>query len=118
MNLKKNELKLTDTINKGEFKGKTIQTIIDNNKKDLFKLCQLGYQFNEEVYDYAGYKHTIRDINAYNQIIDNKCKKEDKVYPKESESLYKILRNLLTIEKAYINENNNIEEITEDIEDE
>lgn len=97
---------LTDKI-----KTKTVQQIIDEDKKNIFKLLKEGYIFEEEVLKYAHIVKTIKDEKISNVIVEHE--KNDKVYEKDKDSVNKILKDILTLDniKEYKEEETTEEEI-------
>lgn len=82
---------LTDKI-----RTQTIKEIIDEDKKNIFKLIKEGYVFNDDVLIYAHISKNIKNEKFTNVIVEHE--KNDKVYEKDKDSVNKILKDILTLE--------------------
>lgn len=82
---------LTDKI-----RTQTIKEIIDEDKKNIFKLIKEGYVFNNDVLIYAHISKNIKNEKFTNVIVEHE--KNDKVYEKDKDSVNKILKYILTLE--------------------
>lgn len=82
---------LTDKI-----RTQTIKEIIDEDKKNIFKLIKEGYVFNNDVLIYAHISKNIKNEKFTNVIVEHE--KNDKVYEKDKDSVNKILKDILTLE--------------------
>lgn len=89
-----NKLKLNHIIEDGKYKGKKISELA-SNKKTIFELLKNGYNFDDEVLLQAGIKKTIRDVQIKTEVVEHI--KDNKVYPKDTESITKILKDLQTV---------------------
>lgn len=89
-----NKLKLDNIIEDGKYKGKKVSELA-LNKKVIFELLKNGYNFDDEVLLQAGIKKTVRDIRTRTEVVEHK--KDTKVYPKETASVAKIVKDLETI---------------------
>ena len=82
---------LTDKI-----RTQAIKEIIDEDKKNIFKLIKEGYVFNDDVLIYAHISKNIKNEKFTNVIVEHE--KNDKVYEKDKDSVNKILKDILTLE--------------------
>lgn len=96
--MKKEKLNLNSIITTGKYNGKTVEDIIYENKKEILELVRKGFDFEEEVYTKAGYKHTIRDQKFIFEFVDKPKQKDTKVYAKDTENVSKIIESLSTID--------------------
>lgn len=110
MKQKSKKLSLESVIDNSLFKNKKVVDIINNNKKDIFKLIKEGYSFDDEVLTLAGIKKCVKEVKTTNQIVEHE--KDTKVYEVDKTPLHKILKEISTIEGYTFNENS-IKEETE-----
>ena len=97
------KLKLTDKINFGENKKVVVSEIV-NKKGEIFKLIKEGYEFDDEVLEKARIKKTIRDVKIISKIVNTK-KTDKKIYPKETENIKTILKEINILEDIPNNDN-------------
>ena len=99
------KIDLNYVVEEGKYKGKKISDLV-SNKKTIFELLRNGYNFNDEVLLKAGIKKTIRDIKTTTEVVHHE--KDAKVYPKETASVSKILKDLETVvnQTQYYDSNN------------
>lgn len=99
------KVKLNTVIEDGKYKGKKISELV-SNKKIIFEMLKDGYIFDEEVLIKAGIKKTVRDVKTTNEVVQHE--KDTKVYPKETASISKIIRDLETVinQAQYYDTNN------------
>ena len=118
--MSKIKLSLESVIENGPYKGNTVRDIIKTDKKQLFDLIKRGVLFEEEVYKEARIQHNVRDYEIKHEVVDKIKLKDTKIYPKETESVKKIMESLLTLNNTsydyddnYYNndENENLNEI-------
>ena len=94
-------LKLTDKITIGK-KQKIAVSEIVNVKGEIFRLIKEGYEFDDEVLEKARIKKTVSNIRVTSEIVRPK-KTDNKVYPKETESIKTILKSINTLEDVSSN---------------
>lgn len=99
---KKTKLNLNSIIDNGVFKNKKVIDIVNNNKKDIFKLVKEGLYFDDEVLALAGIKKTIKNVKTSIQIVEHS--KDTKVYEIDKTPLQKILKEISTIEGYSFND--------------
>lgn len=113
---KKTKLNLNSIIDNGVFKNKKVIDIVNNNKKDIFKLVKEGLYFDDEVLALAGIKKTIKNVKTSIQIVEHS--KDTKVYEIDKTPLQKILKEISTIDgysmETIIKEDNDECEFDED----
>ena len=109
------KLKLDNIIEDGKYKGKMISELA-SNKKAIFELLKNGYNFDDEVLLQAGIKKTVRDIRTRTEVVEHE--KDTKVYPKETVSISKILKDLETVvnQSQYYDSNSDV--VLKDLSDE
>lgn len=116
MSIKK--LSLTDTLDSDKYKGKTIEQILDTDKRRMFKLLKLGYDFDDEVLEKYRFKRTIRDVKFVHEFVDKTPQPTSKkTLTKDTvENARKLMKSLATLDndKSYYN----VEEATEETGDE
>ena len=96
----KKKISLKDKINDSNYKNKTIEEIININRKYIFELIKKGYDFDDEVLMKCNIKKTIKNQTVKLEIAEHQ--KDDKVYEKETESLKNIIKSLLIIDNQNI----------------
>lgn len=97
-------LSLDSIIKKGKFNGKTVNQIIENDRKEIINLVKKGYSFSDEVFEKAKFKHQVRDNNIVLEVVD-KPKTVNKPLNKDTEKLENIIESLSTISNCrYIND--------------
>ena len=105
------KLTLNDTINVGKNKKVLISDLVDI-KGEIFKYIKKGFWFDDEVLEKAGIKKTVRDEKIETVFADKKTKLNNKIYPKETESLKNVLKSINTLDN---NDNITFEEENDDI---
>lgn len=110
-----NKLKLHNIIEDGKYKGKKVSELA-LNKKVIFELLKNGYNFDDEVLLQAGIKKTVRDIRTRTEVVEHE--KDTKVYPKESASISKILKDLETVVNQSQYYDSNSDGVLKDLSDE
>ena len=104
------KLGINDIFEEGKYKGKKVSSVA-SNKKVIFDLLKTGCAFDDEVLEMAGIKKNVHDVKASTEVVEHE--KDTKVYPKETESLAKILKEIEVLNdptKYYSNESNDNEE--------
>ena len=91
------KLTLNDTINVGKNKKVLISDLVDI-KGEIFKYIKKGFWFDDEVLEKAGIKRTVRDEKIETVFGDKKTKLNNKIYPKETESLKNVLKSINTLD--------------------
>ena len=100
-------LKLEDIFDDGKYQGISVREVIENDRKNVLTLSKQGYYFDDEVYEFANYKRSIRDVEFHYEFIDKvKQNKDKKKYTNDSvEKTRKFSRELSTLEdNSYIDE--------------
>ena len=105
------KLTLNDTINVGKNKKVLISDLVDI-KGEIFKYIKKGFWFDDEVLEKAGIKRTVRDEKIETVFADKKTNLNNKIYPKETESLKNVLKSINTLDN---NDNITFEEENDDI---
>lgn len=102
---KMKKLGINDIFEEGKYKGKKVSSVV-SNKKAIFDLLKTGCAFEDEVLEMAGIKKNVHDVKASTEVVEHE--KDTKVYPKETESLAKILKEIEVLNdptKYYDNSN-------------
>ena len=91
-----NKLDINSVISDGKFKGRNMSEI-SKDKKNIFILIKEGYQISDDILSKIGIRKNIHDIKFTTQIVEHE--KDNKVYPKETMSVSKIIKELETVER-------------------
>lgn len=89
------KLSFADKIPSGEYRGRTVQDIIDDPEIRLITLIKVGFEFTDDVLKAGGIRTQVRDVQIKNEVVQHI--KDNRVYAKEVEPISKILRELETI---------------------
>lgn len=98
--MKNKKLNLDSVITAGKYKGKTVSQIVEENRKEILSLYKKGYDFEEEVFEKARYKHIIRDEKVFCEIVTRDSPKKIKTFKKDTANISKIIEELSTIDRT------------------
>lgn len=81
----------------GRYEGKTVEELVNKNRRAIFAMIKKGVIFDEEVLAMAHIKHVVHPTVVYNEIVhhDNTPKKK---YEKDKAKLEDILKEINTLE--------------------
>lgn len=109
-------LNINDVITKGKHAGKIVKDII-NDKKIVFEVLKDGNPLNDEILNTVNIHKNIRNISFVNEVVIHE--KHDKIYPKDTVTLNKILKELETLSNQDYNfKDNTTDNIKEGIDEE
>ena len=109
-------LNINSKIEGGKYDGKTINSILKSNKKEIFNLIKEGYIFDDEVLALAGIVKKIKS-NTFKQIVVDHDS-DNKIYEKDTMSVAKIINDISTIDKMNYKEFDESEKCNTDDNDE
>lgn len=89
------KLTLESTIETGTNKGKKVSDIV-NDKKAVFAMLRDGMMFDDEVLAVAGITRKVKGVNISNVVVEHEV--DRKVYEKDTVSVNRIIKELLTID--------------------
>lgn len=101
-------LNIDDIITKGKYSGKTVKDIIEN-KKAVFEALKDGNFISEDVLNSINISKKVRNVSYKNEIVTHE--KHNKIYPKDTTSLNKILKELETLSIQDCGDNSEINDI-------
>lgn len=105
-------LNIHSEVTIGKHKGRSVNDILNIDKKEIFNLIKQGLLFDDEVLSIAGIKKSVRDVKVLQVFVEHE--KDNKKYEKETASLSKILKEIRTLDNIpEIDENENINQITQ-----
>lgn len=81
----------------GRYEGKTVEEIINKNRKAIFAMIKKGMRFNEEVLAMAHIKHIVHPPVVYTEIVHHDHK-SNKKYEKDTAKIDDILKEINTLE--------------------
>ena len=108
--MKNKKLNLNSIITVGKYNGKTVNEIIEEDRKAIIYLCQKGFYFEDEVFKKARYKHIIRDEKIIFEFVDKIKQKPQKIYKKDTENIKNIIEGLSTINNSSYDDKENYED--------
>lgn len=105
-------LNIHSEVTIGKHKGRSVNDILNIDKKEIFSLIKQGLSFDDEVLAIAGIKKSVRGVKVLQVFAEHE--KDNKKYEKETASLSKILKEIRTLDNIpEIDENENINQITQ-----
>jgi hypothetical protein len=107
-----NKLDINSIIDDGKFKGKKVSEVIKDKKK-VFSLIKDGFQLSDDVLAKAGIKKNIYNVKVTTQIVEHE--KDNRVYPKETMSVSKIIKELETVERQNQFYDSNNDKVLDDL---
>ena len=91
-----NVLHKNSEITTGRYKGKTVNEVLEKDKKEIFYLIKKGVSFDDEVLSMSGITKKTSNVRFSQVFVEHA--KDNKIYEKDTASLSKILKELRTID--------------------
>lgn len=98
------QLHLDSIITYRNFKNKTVEEILNSNKKLIFQMIKNdGYYFDDEVLARANITRKIRDVQVVQEIVKHDVDKNKGKLRKDTAPLSEVLKEVLKIGEVDMN---------------